>query len=101
MGFVLTRRGSVGGGGGGGGGRGLRRGSGFWWRRVRARISIFVRLQAFTNGGTITFVLLYFYFISFYSCNVPMGFLLWKIRVAFSGKIKLPQSRATHACWVF
>ena len=34
--------------------------------------------------------------ITVYSCIVPMGFLPWKIRVAFPGESQLRQSRATQ-----
>ena len=37
-----------------------------------------------------------FFFISFYKCVVPMGFLPWEIRVAFPGESQLQQSRATQ-----
>ena len=33
---------------------------------------------------------------TFYDCIVPMGILSWEIRVAFSGKSQLRQSRATQ-----
>ena len=35
-------------------------------------------------------------FFNFYICNVPMGFLLWEIRVAFPGESQLRQSRAAQ-----
>ena len=45
-----------------------------------------------------------FFFFTFYSCIVPMGFLPWENRVAFPGESQLRQSRATrpavHA-WCF
>ena len=38
--------------------------------------------------------MLFFFF--FKKCIVPMGFIPWEIRVAFSGESKLQQSRATQ-----
>ena len=38
----------------------------------------------------------YIFIYTFYNCVVPMGFLPWKIRVAFPGESQLRQSRATQ-----
>ena len=35
-----------------------------------------------------------FFFVFFYNCIVPVGFLPWEIRVAFPGESQLQQSRA-------
>ena len=45
----------------------------------------------------------FFFFLTFYNCVVPMGFLPREIRVAFSGESQLPQSRypTYSACWMF
>ena len=37
-----------------------------------------------------------YFFFSFFNCLVPVGFLPWKIRVAFPGESQLRQSRATQ-----
>ena len=38
----------------------------------------------------------FFFFLTFYNCIVPMGFLPWEIRVAFPGESQLQQSGATQ-----
>ena len=42
------------------------------------------------------FFFFFLLFFSFYNCIVPVGFLLWVIRVAFPGDSQLRQSRATQ-----
>ena len=48
---------------------------------------------------SVFFAFFFFFFLlffSFYNCIVPVGFLLWAIRVAFPGDSQLRQSRATQ-----
>ena len=53
-------------------------------------------LSSLGQCGLILAYFLTFYIFTFYNCIVPMGFLPWKIRVAFPGKSLLRQSHVPN-----
>ena len=50
----------------------------------------------FTTRHVNTVLLLFTELFTFNNCMVPIGFLLWEIRVAFPGESQLRQSRSTQ-----